>query len=116
MTNKGLFGLAKETLSTMYFSCIQGVEQVQKEAWKIYKNENNDPTITNRHKIAALKLCRDASESKFTMFANAPAMMKIERMESEVIELKNSVLEDKEPKGFRKLPFHSSDRDIDRDT
>jgi transcriptional regulator len=112
MTNKGLFGLAKETLSTMYFSCIQGVEQVQKEAWKIYKNENNDHTITNWHKMAALKLCKDASESKFTMFANAPVMM----MESEVIELKNGILEDKEPRGFRRLPFHNSDRDRDTTT
>src|SRR5918993_5393640 len=40
ITNKGLFGLAKETLTTMYFNCIQGVDEVQKEAWNIYRNED----------------------------------------------------------------------------
>ena len=30
ITNKGLFGLAKETLTTMYFNCIQGVDDDHK--------------------------------------------------------------------------------------
>ena len=45
MTNKGLYDLAKATLSTMYFNCIIGLNEVQKECWKIYHNLENDPTI-----------------------------------------------------------------------
>jgi hypothetical protein len=43
-TKKGLFGVAKnETLSTYFYNCLQGVNDVQKECWKIYKNEDNNP-------------------------------------------------------------------------
>ncbi len=109
ITNKGLFGLAKETLSTMYFNCIQGIEEVQKEGWKIYNNENKDPTISHWHRIAALKISMDASEKKFAMFATGPAMMHMERLENEVTGLKNDVLQGKEPRGFRRLPYPSRD-------
>jgi hypothetical protein len=71
MTNKGLFGLAKETLTTMYFSCLNGIEQVQREAWKVYNDKDNYPSI----KIAALRLLKDASESKYNMFTGAPTIM-----------------------------------------
>lgn len=104
ITNRGLHGLAKETLTTIYFNCIQGVDEVQKEAWKIYRNEDKDPTISNWHKIAALKICMDASEKKFAMIAAGPAMVHMNRLENEVTELKNDLLKDKEPRGFRRLP------------
>jgi hypothetical protein len=107
ITNKGLIGLAKETLSTVYFNCIQGVDEVQKEAWKIYNNENKDPTISNWHRIAALKI--SASETKFAMFTTGPAMMHMERLDNEVTNLKNDLLEGKEPRGFRRLPYPSRD-------
>ena len=109
ITNRGLHGLAKETLTTMYFNCIQGVDEVQKEAWKIYRNEDNDPTISNWHRIAALKICMDASEKKFAMIAAGPAMAHMERLEKEVTELKNDALQGKEPTGFRRLPYPSRD-------
>lgn len=55
-TQKGLFGLAKETLSTMYFNCIEGINEVQKECWKIYNNTDNNPEINQWHKMAAVKI------------------------------------------------------------
>ena len=37
-TKKGLFGVAKnETLSTYFYNCVQGINDVQKECWKIYQ-------------------------------------------------------------------------------
>lgn len=32
-------------LSTMFFSCMDGMNQVQRECWKIYRNEDNNPEI-----------------------------------------------------------------------
>jgi len=49
-TQNGLFGLAKETLSTMYFNCIDGISRVERECWKVYYNEDNDPEIKQSHK------------------------------------------------------------------
>jgi len=50
--------LAKQTLPTIYHSCIIGMNKVEKEAWKIYKNEENDTSINNRHRMSALRLDR----------------------------------------------------------
>jgi hypothetical protein len=52
MTNKGLYNLAKVTLATMYFNCVQGYDEVLKEAWKIIKNPDvkflRDKRVSNR--------------------------------------------------------------------
>ena len=48
----------EETLSTMYYNCIQNINEIQKECWRIYNNEDNDPTINNWNKMAALNLLR----------------------------------------------------------
>jgi hypothetical protein len=109
ITNKGLFGLAKETLTTMYFNCIQGVDEAQKEAWKIYRNEDQDPTVSNWHRLAALKISIHASEAKFTMIGAGPTMMNLERLKNELAELKNDFLNGKQPRGFRRLPYPSGE-------
>jgi biotin operon repressor len=49
MTNKGWYNLAKVTLPTMFFNCIQGLDEVQKECWKIIENLDNNPAITVAH-------------------------------------------------------------------
>lgn len=54
-TRKGLYSLAKEGVSTMLYSCIIGINETEKEAWKIYNNEQN-----NRFKIIGLRLARFA--------------------------------------------------------
>jgi hypothetical protein len=92
-TKRGLFGLAKETLSTMYQNCIESISEIQKECWNIYNNKvgggkekKEDPamTLNQWHRIAALNLLRRCSESKFNMFQNAPALMEVDRMRQEL--------------------------------
>ena len=90
-TKRGLFGLAKETLSTMYQNCIESISEIQKECWNIYNNKvgggnekKEDPTLNQWHRIAALNLLRKCSESKFNMFQNAPALMEVDRMRQEL--------------------------------
>jgi hypothetical protein len=90
MTNKGLYDLAKATLSTMYFNCIIGLNEVQKECWKIYHNLGNDPTINNWHKIAALKLATEINDKKFGMFQNGPAIIEVNRLGNELNRIKNA--------------------------
>lgn len=94
-TQKGLFGLAKETLNTMYFSCIEGINQVQREAWKIYKNEDNNPEINQWHRMTALKILRNCNESKFNMYSHGPAFMEIERLEQTVRNMRGNTFDEK---------------------
>jgi len=90
-TKKGLYDLAKQTLPTMYYSCIIGINEAEKEAWKIYRNPDNDPEINQWHRIAALRVLIDINKSKFKMFQDGPAFMEIKRLEGEMERLKQEV-------------------------
>ena len=94
-TKKGLFGLAKnETLSTYFYNCVQGTNDVQK-LWKIYKNEENNPEITHYLKMKALDLLRKTNETKFNMFTNVPGFMELERLRTEIKYIKEKTFDDK---------------------
>lgn len=92
MTNKGLYDLAKATLSTMYFNCVIGLNEIQKECWKIYHNLENNPEITQGYKMAALKLAADISCRKFEIFTMGPSMMQIDVLKDKVKRLKEETL------------------------
>ena len=95
-TKKNLFGLAKnETLSTFFFNCIQGVNDVQKELWKIFRNEHNDPEITHFIRMKALDLLRKTNETKFEMFTNVPGFMELEKLRNEVKNMKEKTFDEK---------------------
>ena len=69
-TKKGLFGLAKETLSTMYYNCVQNINEVQKECWRIYRNEDNNPEIHQWHRMSALNLLRKCNANEFFCYVD----------------------------------------------
>ena len=103
MTNKGLYDLAKATLSTMYFNCVIGLNEIQKECWKIYHNLENNPEITQGYKMAALKLAADISCRKFEIFTMGPSMMQIDVLKDKVKRLKEETFDEKG--NLRHLPY-----------
>ena len=112
MTNKGLFDIARASFSTMYYNCVDGFNEIMKECWKIYYNADNDPHISQWHKIAALRLAADIQEKKFRMFQDGPAVMDLNRMHDEVEELKKIALEDSNTFTTRYLPSPHKDVNI----
>jgi HTH domain len=94
LTDKGLFGLAKVTLPTIYFNCIQGLDEILKECWKINSNLENNPRITQWHKIAALRLAVDITDKKFSMFQNGPTIMQVNTMRDRLEDLRKQALGD----------------------
>lgn len=90
-TRKGLYDMAKQSLPTMLYSCLIGLNEAEKEAWKLYNNEDNDPEITRWHKVAALRLLIDVNKSKFKMFQDGPAFMEINRLQGEIERIKEQV-------------------------
>jgi transcriptional antiterminator len=101
-TKRGLYDLAKQTLPTMYFNCVTGQNELAKECWKLYKNPNNDPSINNWHKIAALRLLIDINKSKFQMFQDGPAFMEIGHLQTELGKIKDTFVKDNNFKPFVK--------------
>jgi hypothetical protein len=114
-TRRGLYDMAKQSLSTMLYSCLIGLNEAEKEAWRLYNNENNDPEFSNWHKMAALRLLIDINKSKFRMFSDGPAFMEIGRLQSELGRIKETYLKDNKFRPFVK-PSSSSSNNIDRDT
>jgi hypothetical protein len=93
---KGLFGLAKnETLSTYFHNCLQAVNDVQKECWKVYRNDDNNPEINQYHRMRALDLLRKSAETKFNMFQNVPALMEVEKLRTEITAIKEKTFDSK---------------------
>jgi hypothetical protein len=64
-SRKRLYDIAKQNLSTMLYSCLIGINEAEKEAWKLYKNEGNDPDFNHWHRVAALRVLIDINKSKF---------------------------------------------------
>ena len=110
-TRKGLYSMAKESLSTMYYSCLIGINEAEKEAWRLYKNDDKDPTFNNWHKMYALRLLIDINKSKFRMFSDGPAFMEINKLNGELDRLKKSLVSENRFKPFIRPAFPTSTDD-----
>jgi hypothetical protein len=112
-TKRGLFGLAKETLSTMYYNCIEGINEIQRECWKRYNtNIEDNPALNEWHKHSALELLRKCSATKFEMFASGPALMEVHKLEAEAEKIKQYMDEERMRKNFNYRPVADFSRDI----
>ena len=80
----------------MYHSCIIGMNEAEKEAWKIYNNTENDPSINNWHKISALCVLIDINKSKFRMFQDEPAFRDLINLEDRLEKIKKETIENRD--------------------
>lgn len=58
--------------------CIDGIEEVGRNAWNIFKEQNN---LTPRDKLLALKVIRECNEAKFALFKEGPSIMNVKTLE-----------------------------------
>jgi len=78
MSQKFVFDLAKSDLAYYYKQCIDGIEEVRRKGWEIFKGHNN---LTPRDKLLALKVIRESNEAKFALFKEGPSIMHIKSLE-----------------------------------
>jgi hypothetical protein len=108
-TNDNLNDLAKATLSTIYYSCIMGLNEFLKECWRIYKikdinnnghnlnnNNNGNKHLSWWHKIALLKLATEINYKKFEILANGLAILELKKLEDRVTALRNGIISESE--------------------
>jgi DNA-binding transcriptional ArsR family regulator len=77
MSREFVYNLAKSDLAYCYKQCIDGVEEVKRNAWSIFNNELLNP----KDKILALKLIKECDEAKFTLFKDGPSIMNLKALE-----------------------------------
>ncbi|HEY7081476.1 MAG TPA: HTH domain-containing protein [Nitrososphaeraceae archaeon] len=81
MSQRFVFDLAKSDLAYYYKQCIDGIEEVRRKGWDIFKEQNNNSNLTPRDKLLALKVIMECNEAKFALFKEGPSIMHIKSLE-----------------------------------
>lgn len=55
LSQRFVFDLAKSDLAYYYKQCLDGIEEVRRKGWEIFKGQNNNSNLTPRDKLLALK-------------------------------------------------------------
>jgi transcriptional antiterminator len=80
LSKQFVYDLAKSDLAYGYKQCIDGVEEVKRYAWSMFKNEQLGP----KDKLSVLKLIKECDEAKFTLFKDGPAIMNLKSLEEKI--------------------------------
>lgn len=78
-SKKNLNNLAKDTLPFMFQTSLDGIREVLKECWKIYKSEDENLSASN--KLNSLKLAKECSVVLFTLVTEGPSLVYLREME-----------------------------------
>ena len=81
LSQRFVFDLAKSDLAYYYKQCIDGIEEVRRKGWEIFKGQNNNNNLTPKDKLLALKVIRECNEAKFALFKEGPSIMHIKSLE-----------------------------------
>ncbi|MGA7898038.1 MAG: hypothetical protein WCA39_04165 [Nitrososphaeraceae archaeon] len=79
LSQRFVFDLAKSDLAYYYKQCIDGIEEVRRKGWEIFKGRNNN--LTPKDKLSALKVIRECNEAKFALFKEGPSIMHTKSLE-----------------------------------
>jgi hypothetical protein len=82
-----VYDLAKSNLAYEYVKTINGLDEVKKEAWRLYSD-----SINTKVKLGALREIRECENAAFNLFNQGPSIMNIKALEDRVekIELSRS--------------------------
>jgi hypothetical protein len=80
MSRKFVYNLAKSDLAYCYKSCLDGIEEVKKQAWELLRHESLNP----KDKLLALKLIKECNESRFALFKDGPSVMNVQLLEDRI--------------------------------
>jgi DNA-binding CsgD family transcriptional regulator len=92
MSSQFIFDLAKSDLGFYYAQCIESIEQVNRKAWRLHNDEDND--LSPRDRLLALKIIIEASQAKFGLFEKGPELLNAKTLETRLgaIEKRNGIV------------------------
>lgn len=75
--------MAKGDLAYYYKQCIDGVDEIRKETWNLYKygDWSQGVHLIVKEKLAALRLLKECNEAKFTLLEKGPSVLNLKGME-----------------------------------
>jgi Trp operon repressor len=82
LSQRFVFDLAKGDLTYYYKQCIDGTDEIRREAWSLYKygDWSQGVYLTVKEKIAALRLLKECNEAKFALLEKGPSVLNVKGM------------------------------------
>src|SRR5215213_9159315 len=77
LLQKFVYDLAKSDLAYYYKQCIDGIEEVKRKVWEMFRNNS----LSEKDKLLALKLIKECNESKFAIVKDGLSVMNIKSLE-----------------------------------
>ncbi|MGI0044534.1 MAG: hypothetical protein ACRD47_12575 [Nitrososphaeraceae archaeon] len=73
-------------LTYYYKQCIDGLDEIRREAWGSFKygNRGNGVHLTVKEKIVALRLLKECNEAKFALLEKGPSVLNLKAMEEKL--------------------------------
>jgi hypothetical protein len=86
LSQRFVFDLAKGDLTYYYKQCIDGMDEIRREAWSLYKygDWSQGVHLTVKEKIAALRLLKECNEAKFALLEKGPSVLNVKGMEEKL--------------------------------
>ena len=91
LSQRFVFDLAKGDLTYYYKQCIDGMDEIRREAWNLYKygDWSQGVHLTVKGKIAALKLLKECNEAKFALLEKGPSVLNVKGMEEKLEDIQS---------------------------
>lgn len=80
LSQQFVYDLAKSDLAYYYKQCIDGIEEVKRKAWQMFRSD----LLSEKDKLLALKIIKECDESKFSLFSDGPSIMNIKSLEEKL--------------------------------
>jgi len=101
LSQQFVFDLAKSDLAYYYKQCIDGIEEVRRKAWDMFKAKKNGQSdddggnnigyeLIPRDKLLALKVIRECNEAKYSLFQQGPSIMNVKSLEERLIKIEGN--------------------------
>lgn len=86
LSQRFVFDIAKGALTYYYKQCIDGMDEIRREAWSLYKygDWSQGVHLTVKEKIAALRLLKECDEAKFALLERGPSVLDVKGMEEKL--------------------------------
>jgi hypothetical protein len=86
LSQRFVFNLAKGDLIHYYKQCIDEIEEVRREAWRLHKYGRfyEGIVVSTMEQIMALRLAKDCSEAKFALLEKGPSVLNMKGMEEKL--------------------------------
>ena len=97
ITQQFIFDLARFDLAYYYKSCLDIIDQVKREAWRIYNSiDEKDSSIPIRDKLAPLSLIKECSVDGYKLLSEGPAIMAVKALEDRLDRLEENAHQEEE--------------------